>query len=453
MKRAIIFSLSLFSFFAVKAQLRPGDVSPTAKVIDADKLGHFNKGAAIITKGNLTALIDTAGNFIIPYGQYELSYGFNPDKDYMQDYETGFFIATKKTPDHLNPVFYINSKGKIIFDQKAFAQGGYKPKQSGFSYSYRLTRDCKFIEITTGYDKDPTYYIDSDGKRYQVSQPLVEQVENLTEGIGIVVGKNGQGYNYRTLENKIIPGGEFSTARPFYNGYAVVGKRDQFGNAKFGYINTKGDIVIPMQFSKEPSSFFGNAAKVFPQNSDEFEYAFINKSGEIIYKHTRENRQKYANNEFDAFFGNLCIPRRGSYILSVKGYLAPLEENIKGMKLDTVKNRNILRIEGFSYEHWQKNHRSNILVYSKDENVQSQRTTTSSYVDLSNGKVIDAPFVDRATALAPRYQLIFDSISQLAYARIFKSYKPSSRKWEFTEGYINRNGVFVIVVKKETSVW
>lgn len=454
MKQAIIFSLSLFSFFAVKAQLRPGDVSPTAKVIDADKLGHFNKGAAIITKGNLTALIDTAGNFIIPYGEYELSYGFDTrGGEYLEEYQTGLFIAKKKMPDFSTQVSYINSKGKVIYDQKTFLREGYKSKQSpAYKYSYHLTKDCKYIEITSEHYVDPTYYIDSEGKRYQVSERFAARDYTVSDGIGIISRSvEGMGFRYLTLENKLLPD-TYTTAESFRNGYAVVGKKDQFGNEKFGYINTKGEVVIPLQFSRKPESFSGGAAKVYPQNTTEFGYAFINNTGEVIYKNTQANQAKFINDYLNVFYGNICISSRGGAILSLKGYLAPLEENIKGFKLDATGNKNILKVTGFSFYKWANNYRSNILVYNKQERVQSREENTRGFINLNNGKIIDAPFVQSgADNYSP--ELIFDPVSQLAYAKLYKTYSASNRKWEFTEGYINRDGVFVMVVKNETSVW
>lgn len=444
MKRAIIFSLSLFSFFAVKAQLKPGEISPTAKVLDADKIGHFNKGAAIIQKGNLTALIDSSGNFIVPYGVYQLEYTRDVDRrNLAREFQSGIFYAKRQSSGYSTDDLFINSKGKVLIDRKS-VQTGFKTINPNYKYDFRLSNDPNYIEVMSPDNRIPTYYIDWTGKRYSVSEPLL----NLSEGRG-VVNVNGS-IKYITLENKPLNGELYESGEPFVNGLACVSKKDAYGNVKYGFINLKGEQAIPFQFTSRPDNFYGNAAKVYPQNREEFRYAFINKSGEIIYKHTPENIDKLSVDYFDCFHGNLSITKAyGKYLLTIKGYLTTIQENIKGMKLNEIKNKNILEITGFSQASWIRNHVNNILVYEKQENIQSLRTPTSSFIDLNNGKIIDAPFESSAMS---EYHLVFDPVSQLAYARRLKGYD-ARKKAEYIEGYINREGVFVIVVKKETSVW
>jgi hypothetical protein len=447
MKRAIIFSLSLFSFFAVKAQLRPGDISPTAKVIDADKIGYFNKGAAIIQKGELTALIDSSGNFIIPYGVYLLEYIRDTDAKRARDFQSGIFKAKKKTSEYSTEDFFINSNGKVLIDKKII-ETNFKTADKYSKYDFRISDDPNYIELISSSNRVPTFYIDWTGKRYQVSEPL----RNFSEGRGFVNVSGGM-IKYITLDNKPLNSETYDNGQPFINGLACVTKKDAYGNIKHGFINLKGELVIPFQFSTLPDNFYGNATKVIPQNQEQFHHAFINKSGEVIYKHTAEYREKLGGAYFDAFYSNLCISQPyGKHLFTTKGYLTTIEENIKGMKLDAIKNKNIVEITGFSYLSWIKNHVNNILVYDKQENIQSIRTHTSSYIDLNNGKVIDAPFARIESSDVSANHLVFDPVSQLAYAKMYKGYS-ASRRAEYIEGYINREGVFVIVVKKEASVW
>lgn len=444
MKRAIIFTLSLFSFFAVKAQLKPGDISPTAKMIDAEKIGHFSKGAAIIEKGELTALIDSSGNFIVPYGVYRLEYIRDRDGYRGRDIQSGIFKAKKQITQYNTEDLLINSKGKVLIDTR-IVETSFKTANKFDKYDYRISDDPNYIEVVSSNGRLPAFYIDWSGKRYQISKRLLD----LSEGLGIVTTEDGKA-KYVTLENKFLNAEVYDSAEPFINGLACVSKKDAYGKTKYGFINLKGELVIPFQFSTRPDNFYGNATKVLPQNQDEFKYAFINKSGEVIYKHTFDYITKLKGDYFNVFYGNLSISSPyGKHLLTTKGYLTSLQENIKGMKLDAIKNKNILEITGFAHTSWIRNHLSNILVYDKQENVQSINTSTSSYIDLNNGKIIDAPF-ERSSISG--YHLVFDPVSQLAYAKMFKGYNASKRA-EYIEGYINREGVFVIVVKKETSVW
>jgi WG containing repeat len=105
--------------------------------------------------------------------------------------------------------------------------------------------------------------------------------------------------SYKRLNGTTLPTPAFDEIYRFSEGLAVVGKKNQFGEVKYGYINTDGKLVIPLLYSIKPSEFSGGYAKVVPKDKSEFEYAFINKKGEIAFKQTQADVLKYG--AFDHF--------------------------------------------------------------------------------------------------------------------------------------------------------
>ncbi|MBW7892277.1 MAG: hypothetical protein H3C48_14895, partial [Chitinophagaceae bacterium] len=89
--------------------LQPGDVHPDAKVIDADDLDPFNKGAALIRKGSSYALINKDGDFIVPYNKYSFNDGSQRDFITGAWSQSGIFIV--RLPDNDGA---INYQGKLI---------------------------------------------------------------------------------------------------------------------------------------------------------------------------------------------------------------------------------------------------------------------------------------------------------------------------------------------------
>ncbi len=91
------------------------------------------------------------------------------------------------------------------------------------------------------------------------------------------------------LKNEIITKEIFDDAMPFSEGMACVGKINEFGEMKYGFINTKGEIVIPLIYSNKPSDFKSGLSMVSPQDKTEFDYGYINKKGKIVIKRKDAN--------------------------------------------------------------------------------------------------------------------------------------------------------------------
>lgn len=53
-------------------QYDPGDIANNVKVIEADFILPFDRGGALISKGQSTAIINRKGDAVVPYNTYQL---------------------------------------------------------------------------------------------------------------------------------------------------------------------------------------------------------------------------------------------------------------------------------------------------------------------------------------------------------------------------------------------
>lgn len=81
---------------------------------------------------------------------------------------------------------------------------------------------------------------------------------------------------YDSSLNRIIDN-KYLEADPFFEGLAAV----QHENGLWGFINTKGEEVIPFKFRKKPGIFSQGLSRVVNENN---KVGFINKNGELIIK-------------------------------------------------------------------------------------------------------------------------------------------------------------------------
>lgn len=73
----------------------------------------------------------------------------------------------------------------------------------------------------------------------------------------------------------------FDKIGEFHSGLAKFLTKDEYGEEKWGYVNTKGEQVISAKFSKEPSDFYGNRAFIKYKSG---EYGMINLQGVPVTK-------------------------------------------------------------------------------------------------------------------------------------------------------------------------
>lgn len=405
-------------------KLQGGDLSPTVKYLDADQIYSFNAGGAEIRKGSSSALIDAAGNFVVPYNTYNLSSIFVAGPvGYIVRYNGMYQFANING----NWGGYINAGGRVLMT---------KDVKTGVT---DFTDNKLLVKTNNSSAKGVTYtYYTPDGKIFNTSQLL----EHVVDGIGIVRTTVDNGnkniYVYKKLTGETISA-SYDDASPFSDGMARVGLKDAFGILKYGYINTTGKLVVPCMFSEVPGDFSGGFARVQPKDKSAFEYAFINKAGDIVFKQTGADVVK--NGKFDHFtnYG-----------------LAFSERNVMDTTFTIVSNADFFRALGLPADSWFVQ----AGIYTEGEVnpklIFSTRAARSPYtqmpvygfINLATKKVV-MPVFDFMNITGS--SMYFDPVSHLAYAKVVIG-KDNNNVLVYREGYINEDGLFVLV-KGKGSAW
>jgi len=238
--------------------LVPGAIAPDAVQIDADEIRELINGKCIVKKGRLQALIDLKGNFIIPYGDYEL-FGSAP------------FSTLIGVKNRLGSG-YDNLKGETVIPLKYTEIGQF---------------DCR--KITSVNIKTTRYLIDtkgnilSDNNYSSVSIPHERELFDRPQS-ELFKFFQGNAWGYRTRSGQVIIAPQFRDATEYTDGMAAVSQVDQFGAKKWGFIDTKGKLVIPYMFTVMPGHFHEGLALVQPAQRDGFNFAYIDKTGSIKFK-------------------------------------------------------------------------------------------------------------------------------------------------------------------------
>ncbi len=218
---------------------------------------------------------------------------------------------------------------------------------------------------------------------------------------------------------------------------AIVGQKDQFGEMKYGFINNEGQLAVPFTFSIRPHDFSQGFARVEPNDKSSFDYAFINKKGEIVLKQTDADEARYGIfNDFQPY----------GMAYSYKYFLTT--------DLKMISTKDFFRAHGAPEDAQVDTHDGLSTMY----NPESPKLffTSSHYLNpiLKHGGVIG--FINLATGktVLPVFDIIkpFDPVSGLAYAEVMTGLD-KNRMAVYKKGYVNEDGLFVLVPKGEDSKW
>lgn len=393
-------------------QLKAGSIHPDAVVLNVDKLHPFYNGAAIVQKGKSTALINAKGEFIVPFNKYDID---------VQKSKNGFFLLKGISPSR-EKVGFLNATGKFI-DLKKFHGSNYQRYPRSVRKNY-----------LNAYDKlnKTSYFIDNEGYKFKIQNSTINEFPSE----GMIMFKIGMKKGYKNLKNQIVIKPVYDYAGDFHNGAAVIGKKNEFGEIKYGYIDTKGNAITPLQFSKKPEPFSNDRAKVYYKEYRK--YSFIDKKGQVIFTETNS----YGG--YGPFINDYSQTksRRGSVIMDKEGNTYSGKEFLKlfGINDDMntpeiyFPNYNTNKTVGFddskAISFWfdsPKTGRNNGLLFLNEKKAFYGTFT----------EFIGSPIYDN-----------YDPVSKLTIA----TFKNSNNYGDITEGYVNQSGVFMII-KGEASKW
>ncbi|MEP7372388.1 MAG: WG repeat-containing protein [Chitinophagaceae bacterium] len=410
--------LLLVAFFAtvnikpVKGQLKPGDIAPNAKVLDTDIMNEFNNGAAIVQKGNSEALIDITGNFIVPFNKYKFNFFERGAKGI---YNGIFSLELSREA--------LNAKGELI--------------AKGLTLISRTPKDGRYRFITT---RDGLLAINSDDQRFLVKGTNgIIGLGGFSEGLVVywTGGASKMKFGFKNLKDQIVIQPAYDKVGLFSDGMAVVGCKNEFGEMKYGFINKEGQLVIPCMYTNIPSDFYCGRSLVYPKANTGFEYAYINKKGELAIKYTQEMYQKYGQLH-DGFFNGYSFNDR--FVMDTSGNVYSYEAFFTKFGVKNPGDKKLKLLYQIPRETWTE---GQVLTYTRlDYN--NRAGSTTGFIDVTTHKAIEGPFLQTQ-------QFFFDPVSKLAYAEANLG-KNSSGQQNIRKGYINTQGVFVIV-RGEDSKW
>lgn len=438
-KRSLSFTFILLISTATFAQTAPGTISENAKYLEVDQLGDFSEGLAVVRNANSSAIINGTGNIVLPFNKYYI-----PVSDKFRE---GFLPVADLTGKNFG---YMNKEFKLI-TPLIFKWGDpfFKDK---FALNQRNNKDSKdwYQTIsTTGKLSPISRFINN--KKAGYDGGYMNTAMNWKDGmVAYSIDVNGADrYGYVSRNGLVVVQPKYLNAYGFGDGLAAVAAITPEGERKHGFIDKTGKMVIPLTYSNKPDGFSNGLCLVEPLKNNEFDYAYINKKGEIVLKINCKDLDLYSAKDFlipiqansydngstdySIIYGDIKHPFQGNYTFWVGNQNRPKllgkdgsVKDIKTMLTESgaiAKNAPIFNL--FFHE----------LIL--DEHVLF--TVNNKFGMIStDGKLIIPPVFDRLSH--------FDNVSGLALAKFYTANR------SVIEGYINTDGVFKIVKKDKTSL-
>ena len=215
----------------------------------------FSEGLAqVVHTNHLMGFIDRTGQWIIK-PQFP---AFSPHSNFSGDLAC---VETNETPQATDPEFkwgYINKKGGLVT-------------------AFRFHEANEFSEGLAAVEENDRWgYLDKTGKL--AIQPECDLAWNFSGGLARLRVRGKMVFiNHRGQVAFTVPGGTW--ADEFSEGLANVSVGKPPGEEQWGYINQKGDFVIPPQFQRGLPFYHGLAQVSVGDQS-----GYIDKFGHFVWK-------------------------------------------------------------------------------------------------------------------------------------------------------------------------
>lgn len=399
-------------------QVQGGGIAKGAILYDGDRFGgSFNRGVVALVKGQSHALVDPLGNTVVDFNTYRTIATTAPSVVDNRMVHNGLFSVSG-----VNLLGHIDQKGKLVVR----------------SASDIMTRDKMHFANTV---QKPHIYTAAGGQAYRTGLRFDDVI---SEGIGVDRYDQGNAEKavktYMRLNGEKIFSDRLTEASPFSDGMALVSKRDEYGVLKYGFIDGRGRLAIPFQFTVRPSHFYNGLARVQPANTQGFEYGFINRKGDLIFRQTREEVGR--NGRF-SHFANGISHSTGRVIMDTTFTMIPNDRFMERLGL-----------KGYSLalpDHLRAEQEVPILLFSKDGREGMNRFNPNvrdyGFINLRTGRIVMPCFYLDGT----NDMFVFDPVSRLARARVIVGRQANGQP-QFRDGFINEDGQFAVMLD-EKAVW
>ena len=270
-KHAILFLALLASSTCLNAQIvtqTPEQIYHSAIHIDAGEIDDFKQGYAIIRKGEDFAMIDKDGKYFIPYGKYK----FNKPRAFQIDSDRCGFsngMCVVRDPDS-EAYGYIDLNGKLVVpctlkDVTPFMKDGYA-----------------WAKHTDSQGREEQVYIDKGGKKYRLKD---QALYNHNVLYAYAVAGSDRYSSFYNKKGELL----FKTKRWYKGSYSEgliqVDTTYELAGEKTGFMDLKGNLVIPYKLKVRQMSGFSEGLALYETSSNtSFGYAYIDKTGETVIK-------------------------------------------------------------------------------------------------------------------------------------------------------------------------
>jgi hypothetical protein len=390
----------IISFSSVALQnlsAQPGSISSGAIRIDCDQMEPFQEGVAVVRKGDKDAVINRKGEFVVSYGSMLIS---------SHGFKKGLCVVNNGS----SKSSAIDTTGRLLLP---------------FQFEIKPADEDGFLYVAGFTSKSAKYWLRRDGMKIPS-----KTARTYSNGLAVVRKsvKGDSGADPELLCGYVNRAGEtvidhrFLEARPFSEGLAVVEALDEGGLKRWGVIDIKGNTVIPVEWGYAPGNFHSGLSYVFSPDHKEFVYGYIDKTGAVRIKIKAGKNDRQIVETSGPSHLQQEIPHlnfQDGYVISMfKGKLDSSPFRI----LDTLGNVTEIKTNLFR-------HNSSEPYQIKNGSMLCENMGMLGLVNIRGELLLPNIFNDLS---------FFDPISGLAKASIMN-------EGQFVEGYINRDGVFVII--------
>ncbi|GAB1462291.1 WG repeat-containing protein [Pedobacter sp.] len=423
---------------------KAGAISKNVKYIDCDEIRDFNRGAAIIKKGNSFALINSQGEFIVPFNKYsEISETKSLSK-------SGIFRVNNWNSDYSSLYEgYINSEGLLLIGGEAAKT--YIPSEDGkhlVSITENKTSQTSIVSVIDSKGNKKNISIDGLCSRgYHGSTYIQDSVIVFNKIIA-----NKTRYGFKTVSG-FGTTASFETLSNFSYGVAEFSKTDEFGKVKYGFINKKGQIIFPAKLAYKQGPFRAKHIVLKASQDADFESAIIDLTGKIIYKNTKESETKAGNvlNADDWFVYS------GKAILNEKGELYTQQDFFQKIGVSIGPNSQF-KSGYFTSKNmgWDYDDNNQRFTVSENNSILDNIQYNGLY-NVKTGKVLLVRLLsDGLSGLnwnGLDRQIMFDNESGLARVTLHTDKKDKNNRYIGINGYIDGDGVVRIIRETKKSDW
>lgn len=255
------------------------EVSPNYEPYNYYSVGSFSEGLARVCRNQKYGYIDISGKEIIPC-IYDYAFDFSEGLALVKENGKFGYIDTKgnvainfQFEDPLTRMGSVVRKSDIGLFKNGLACVKMNGKYGYIDKKGNVIVDFKFNSASAFYDGlafTDTGYIDKSGNVVISSDEYTIIFRDFSDGL--VCAKKNEKYGFIDTKGNVVIDFQYDKAFDFSEGLACVSKND-----KYGYIDKNGNVIIDFQYSD--AHRFSNGLAYARKNN---KYGYINKEGKVI---------------------------------------------------------------------------------------------------------------------------------------------------------------------------